>query len=162
MRVSFAGLCLLLLVCFSAAQTTQPIRKIHPATQPGEVLDVSIKDLGNFDFDPDSKNAKIPDDVKAISGATVKLQGLMLPIDQSDELEKFALVTQMPPNGPYTGPFEPSIQHTIVITCAKSMHVKFLDGKIVVQGKLSVDVVKEDGFVVQIFTVAADSVKSAK
>ena len=56
--------------CRRHARSRSPLsadRKPHPAPKAGQVLDTTIKELGNFDYDPD-QNTPIPADVKALSG----------------------------------------------------------------------------------------------
>jgi hypothetical protein len=141
----------------SAGAPTAGDRKPHPAPRPGEVLDLSIKDLGNFEYDPD-QNTPIPADVKALSGATVRLHGFMIPMDQAENISKFALVPSLF-NCCMGQP--PQVQHTIVVTCPKGKAVSYYPDEIVVEGKLTVDVMKDDGFIVGIFAVDTTSVKPA-
>ena len=71
---------------------------------------MAIKDLGNFDYDED-KGGNIPADVKALSGATIRLHGFMIPMDQAENITQFALVPSL-----FACCFgqPPQIQHTIV------------------------------------------------
>ncbi len=132
-------------------------RKPHPAPKDGQVTDLTIKELGNFDYDPD-QNTPIPADVKALSGHTIRLHGFMIPMDQAENISKFALVPSLF-NCCYGQP--PQVQHTIVVTCPKGKAVNYYPDEIVVEGKLNVDVMKDDGFVVGIFAVETSSVKPA-
>jgi hypothetical protein len=132
-------------------------RKPHPVPKDGEVLDMTIKELGNFDYDPD-QNTPIPADVRALSGHAVRLRGFMIPMDQAENISKFALVPSLF-NCCYGQP--PQVQHTIVVTCPKGKAVSYYPDEIVVEGKLNVDVMKDDGFVVGIFSVETTSVKPA-
>ncbi len=141
----------------TAAAPTNADRKPHPALKDGEVLDTTIKELGNFDYDPD-QNTPIPADVKALSGHTVRLHGFMIPMDQAENISKFALVPSLF-NCCYGQP--PQVQHTIVVNCPKGKAVSYYPDEIVVEGKLNVDVMKDDGFVVGIFSVETTSVKPA-
>lgn len=129
----------------------------HPAPKAGEVLEMSIKELGNFDYDADN-GSPIPDDVKALNGCTIRLRGYMIPMDQAENISKFALVPSLF-NCCFGQP--PQIQHTIVVTCPKGKAVNYYPDEIIVQGKLTVDVVKDDGFIVGIFALETTSVKPA-
>jgi hypothetical protein len=132
-------------------------RTPHPTPKPGEVLEMDIKDLGNFEYDAE-KGSPIPDDVKALNGCTIKLSGFMIPMDQAENISKFALVPSLF-NCCMGQP--PQIQHTIVVTCPKGKAVNYYPDEIIVQGKLTVDVVKDDGFIVGIFAIETSSVKPA-
>jgi hypothetical protein len=164
MRFALAAFLLLMSAGLVTAQTTKPAeiptsgkdRKIHPATQPGQVLELTIPELGNFDFDADAKDPKIPDDVKDLSGVTIRLHGVMVPIDQADYITKFALVPTL-----QGWSHLPSIQQTIVVTCPPGKSVEYCPDEIVVQGKLTVAILKDDGFIVGIFAVDGASTRPA-
>jgi len=165
MRFALAAILLLISAGVVACQTTKPAeiptnakdRKIHPATQPGQMLELSIPELGNFDFDADAKDPKIPDDVKALSGVTIKLHGYMVPLDRADQITKFALVPTL--QGGESHP--PLTQQTVVVTLPAEKPVKYDPDEIIVQGKLTVDLIKDDGFIVAIFAVDNATVKRA-
>src|SRR4051812_43829451 len=130
-------------------------RKPHPKPQPGQVQEMSIKELGNFDYDAD-KGGNIPDDVKALSGAKLRLHGFMIPMDQADSITQFALVPSL-----FACCFgqPPQLQHTIVVNCPKGKAVSYYPDEISVDGTLKVDEKKEDGYIVSIFEVECSSVK---
>ena len=132
-------------------------RKKHPAPKPGDVLDLSIKELGNFEYDNEN-GGNIPADVKRLNGAEIRLHGFMIPMDQAENITQFALVPSL-----FSCCFgqPPQIQHTIVVNCPKGKAVSYCPDEIVVQGKLSVQERRDDGYVVSIFEVGTDSVKVA-
>lgn len=130
-------------------------RKPHPAPKPGEVLDMDIRELGNFEFDAEH-GSPIPADVQRLSGATVRLKGYMVPLEQAENISRFALVPSLFACC-YGQP--PQIQHTIIVDCPKGKAVSYYSDQIVVQGKLTVAEKKDDGFIVSIFEVATTSVK---
>ena len=74
----------------AAAPATQPSgpRKVHQPPPAGQVLDIEIRDLGNFDYDQD-RGGNIPEDVKRLSGCKIRLKGFMMPVDQSVHITKF-------------------------------------------------------------------------
>jgi hypothetical protein len=127
----------------------------HPAPKSGETLSLSIKQLGNFEYDPE-RGGNIPADVKALSGAKLRLSGFMIPMDQAEHISQFALVPSL-----FACCFgqPPQIQHTIVVTCPKDKSVSYFPDEIAVEGTLKVDEKKEDGFIVSIFEMECSSVK---
>jgi hypothetical protein len=148
----------------AAAAATRPAdiltaesRKPHAAPKPGEVLDIAIKELGNFEYNQET-GGNIPADVKALSGSTLRLRGYMIPMDQAENITQFALVPSL---------FScclgqpPQIQHTIVINCPKGKAVTYFPDEILVEGKLTVQEKKDDGYVVSIFGMDVSSVKAA-
>jgi hypothetical protein len=131
----------------------------HPTPVPGQVQEMAIKELGNFDYDAD-KGGDIPPDVVALSGSKVRLDGYMIPMDQAESITEFALVPSLF-SCCYGQP--PQIQHTIVVHVPKGKAVSYYPDEISVEGTLKVDEKKEDGFIVSIFEVDTTSVKpSAK
>jgi hypothetical protein len=129
----------------------------HPAPKPGETIDMAIKELGNFDYDAD-KGGNIPDDVKALSGAKIRLHGFMIPMDQADSITQFALVPSL-----FACCFgqPPQLQHTVIVNCPKGKAVSYFPDEIQVEGALKVEEKKEDGFIVSIFEMDCSSVKPA-
>lgn len=129
----------------------------HPHPKPGEVLEMSIKELGNFEFDPDHPTP-LPTDVVSLNGSTIRLRGYMIPMDQAESITQFALVPSL-----FSCCFgqPPQIQHTIVVDCPKGKAVSYYPDEIIVQGKLDVQEKKDDGFIVSLFEVSASSVKPA-
>lgn len=133
-------------------------RHKHPSPVPGQVIGLSIKELGNFQYD-DEKGGGIPSDVKALNGSEIRLSGYMIPMDQAEHITQFALVPSL-----FSCCFgqPPQIQHTIVVNCPKGKAVSYCPDEINVQGKLTVQEKKDDGYVVSIFEMTADSVKVGK
>jgi hypothetical protein len=130
-------------------------RTPHPAAKAGETQVMTIKELGNFEYDAD-KGGNIPADVKALSGATIRLNGFMIPMDQATNISQFALVPSL-----FACCFgqPPQIQHTIIVDCPKGKAVAYYPDEITVEGTLKVEEKKEDGFIVSIFEMECLSVK---
>jgi len=127
----------------------------HAAYKSGEMLTMGIKELGNFEFDP-NVDSKVPADVQALNGARVKLNGFMIPLTQAEKIDKFALV---PTLGSCCYGSPPGIQHIVTCELPKGKGVDFAIDEIWVEGTLAVDVKREDGFTSEIFTVKVSGVK---
>ncbi len=141
-----------------AAMTgAEPARTPHAKPAAGQVLDTTIKDLGNFEYDSD-KGGNVPADVLALSGSKVRLRGFMIPMEQAEKITQFALVPSLFACC-YGQP--PQIQHTIVVHCPKGKAVGYHPDEIVVEGVLTVEEKKDEGFIVSLFEVEVDSVKTA-
>ena len=132
-------------------------RKPHVKPKPGEVRELTIKELGNFEYDADS-GGNIPKDVRDLSGSTIRVTGFMIPMDQADNITQFALVPSL-----FACCFgqPPSVQHTIVVNCPKGKAVSYYPDEIVVEGGLKVEEKKEDGFIVSVFEMDVNSVRPA-
>lgn len=147
-------------VCEEALAKKPPIvataRTPHPAPQPGQMLTMTIKELGNFEYDPDKGG--IPDDVKRLSGSKIRLTGFMIPADQAEHITQFALVPSL-----FSCCFgqPPQVQHTIVCNCPKGMSVAYCPDPIIVQGTLQVSEQRDDGYVTSIFQLIPDNITVA-
>ena len=132
-------------------------RKKWAAPKPGQVIETGIKELGNFDYDQE-KGGNIPEDVKKLTGTTVRVRGFMIPMDQADNITKFALVPDL-----FACCFgqPPQVQHMVVATCPEGKAVGYSPDEIVVEGKLNVEEKKDDGYIISIFEVSVASVKAA-
>lgn len=127
----------------------------HPRPEPGKAVELTIKELGNFEYDAD-KGGNIPDDVKAMDGATLRLSGYMIPMDQADSITQFALVPSL-----FACCFgqPPQLQHTIIVNTPSGKAVSYSADEIVVEGRLHIEEKKDDGFIVSIFEMECTSVR---
>ena len=137
--------------------TSAEQRKPHKAPKEGQTLELSIKELGNFEYDQE-KGGNIPKDVQQLAGTPVRLRGFMIPMDQADNITKFALVPDL-----FACCFgqPPQIQHMVVANCPQGKAVSYSPDEIVVEGKLNVEEKKDDGYIVSLFEVSVSSVKAA-
>lgn len=145
------------------APATEPAgpRKPHAPPAPDEVRSLAIKDLGNFDYPTESGSSSgvIPDDVRRLDGMTVRLRGYMVPANQAgadERLTRFSLVPSLF-SCCYGQP--PGVQHVVDVDCAGSHAVTFTPNLVVVEGKLKVGEVKDEGFVICLFRVIASDVR---
>ena len=141
----------------AAPAPTAETRIPHTKPQPGEVKSLQIKDLGNFEYDAD-KGGNIPADVLALNGATVRVTGFMIPIDQAENITSFALVPSL-----FACCFgqPPQVQHTVVCNAPAGKAVGYYPDELVVEGKLKVEEKKDEGFIVSVFEIDVNSVKPA-
>ena len=141
----------------AATQPTAEVRKPIPTPKPGQVTDLLIKDLGNFDYDIE-KGGNIPADIKALNGTAFRTRGYMIPLDQAESISEFALVPSL-----FACCFgqPPQIQHTLVVHCPKGKAVSYFADEISVEGTLKVEEKKDDGYIISIFEITASSVKPA-
>lgn len=132
-------------------------RKPHAPPQPGEVRDLTIQSLGNFEYDQES-GGNIPADVKSLAGMKIRVHGYMIPMDQADNITQFALVPSL---------FAccigqpPQIQHTIVAACPKGKAVGYSPDELVVEGVLKVEEKKDEGYIISVFEMEVTSVRTA-
>ena len=139
--------------------TAAPSEARTPHVRPAatELLNLPIKDLGNFDFDS-SAGGNIPDDVKHLDGVKFRTTGYMIPLDQAESISEFALVPSL-----FACCFgqPPQVQHTIVVHTPKGKALNYFPDELVVEGTLHVEEQKDGGFIVSIFQIDASSVRPA-
>jgi hypothetical protein len=139
----------------AAIPTSAATRIPHKRPPAGTTLEISIKELGNFDYDQNN-GGNIPADVKALSGSKLRLRGYMIPTVNGDDITQFVLVPHLLPN------FQPPlIQNTVVVNCPQGRAVTYFPDEIVVEGTLSVEEKKDHGFIVSIFELTPTSVRTA-
>lgn len=142
----------------ATAPATAPTRQPHSPPKPGEIRDMDIRDLGNFDYDA-AKGGAIPDDVRRLNGATLRLKGFMIPMEEAEKISQFALVPSL-----FSCCFgrPPGIQHVIMVSCRPGKKVDLLPDQIVVEGVLTVRETKEDGYVVSLFQLVCTDVRPVR
>lgn len=138
-------------------ETAPEKRKKHTAPKEGEALSITMKELGNFEYDAD-KGGNIPEDVKKLSGIKIRVQGFMIPLDQADNISHFSLVPSL-----FACCFgqPPQIQHQIVVHTPKGKAVSYYPDEIICEGVLKVEEKKDDGYIVSVFEMDVQSVKPA-
>ena len=154
----------------AAAPATQPATQA--ATQPatgaatrtphvrpaaGKSLELTLHELGNFEYNEDDDKT-IPDDVRKLDGASVKISGVMMPMDQSGRVTRFLLVNDM--MSCCYGQ-APKLQNVAMVELPKEKWLAATSDRIDVTGKLHVKVQREDGFVLSIFQIEPTSIKLA-
>lgn len=129
----------------------------HPPPNGNEPRDLTIQELGNFDYDAD-KGGNIPEDVVRLSGSTIRVRGFMIPMDQAEQITQFALVPDL-----FACCFgqPPEIQHIVIVNTPKGKSVSYYADEIQVEGTLTVQEKREDGFIVGVFEMEASSVRPA-
>jgi len=132
-------------------------RTPHVKPKAGEVAAMAIPELGNFEYDAE-KGGNIPKDVQEMAGSKIRVHGFMIPMDQAENITQFALVPSL-----FACCFgqPPQIQHTVVVNCPKGKAVSYCPDEIVVEGPLTVQEKRDDGYIVSIFELGANSVKVA-
>jgi len=131
-------------------------RTPHAKPKAGEVLELKLKELGNFEYDPEVGG--LPDDIKTLDGIQFRTTGFMIPMNQADDITEFAMVIDL-----FSCCFgqPPGVQHTIQVRTPKGKAVSYFNDQIVVEGTLHVEEKKEDGYVISLFELEATSVKPA-
>lgn len=127
-------------------------RQPHAPPTPGEVREMTIKQLGNFDYEADKI---IPPDVTRLEGMTVRLSGFMIITNESEHIHQFALVPDLF-SCCYGQP--PAVQHVVLVTCPAGSPCEYSAEPITVEGTLAVKETREEGFVTSIFQLAAHKI----
>jgi hypothetical protein len=132
-------------------------RTPHPAPLPGQVVDLDINELGNFNFDR-NKGGYIPADVMRLNGATFRTRGYMIPLDQAGNISEFALLPSL--SYPFFDSPTP-VQHVVVVHLPTNCVISYFPNELEIEGILKVRETKEKGVIVSIFELNATSVKPA-
>lgn len=127
--------------------TAPGLRQPHRPPQPGEVRDLTIPELANFNYDAAS-GATIPQDVLRLSGMKVRLHGFMILTDQSSSITHFILLPSLC-SCCYARPI--GVSDTIVVHCDPGSTVSLSRGMVAVTGILTVRETWEDGYLVSLF-----------
>ena len=132
-------------------------RKAHVRPRDGEVLDLPIKELGNFEYDVEHGGG-LPADVVKLDGCKFRTHGFMIPLDQAENITEFALVPSL-----FACCFgqPPQVQHTLVVHLPQGKAVSYFPDELQVEGTLRVREKKDEGFIVSVFEIDATSVKPA-
>jgi hypothetical protein len=132
-------------------------RKPHAKPVEKTTYELSIKELGNFDYDQ-TAGGNVPEDVKSLSGSKLRVNGYMIPMDQAEAVSSFALVPDL-----FACCFgqPPQIQHIIIARTPPGRSIAYYPDEIVVEGTLIVDEKKEDGFIISVFEMDVSAVRPA-
>ncbi|HEX8323407.1 MAG TPA: DUF3299 domain-containing protein [Tepidisphaeraceae bacterium] len=143
----------------AASPATLPAagRKPHVRPADGQTLALTLHELGNFEFNEEDDKS-IPDDVRKLDGAKVKIEGVMLPLDQAGRVTRFMLVNDM--MSCCYGQ-SPKLQNVALVEMPKDKWMAATTNRISIEGTLRVKVKRDDGFVMSIFEVAPTSIKFA-
>lgn len=136
-----------------ATRPSMTQRTPHAELAPGQICEMSIRELGNFTYD-----GAIPDDVRRLSGARVRLSGYMMPLTESARVRQFDLVPSVASccfNQP------PGVEHIVRVTCDRGTAIEYSPDVVVVEGTLTVGEQREDGVVVSLYQVQATKVTPA-
>jgi hypothetical protein len=141
----------------STSPTATVARTPHRRPEAGEVREMTIKELGNFEYD-DTAGGTIPPDAMRLSGTKVRLRGFMMPLEQTEKIKRFALVPSL--FGCCFGQ-SPSVQHFNMVDCPAGKAVSYFPDDVFVEGTLTVKETREEKYVVSLFNVTCSGVKPA-
>ncbi len=126
----------------------------HTRPAPGQMVEMTLKELGNFEFDP-NKDAEVPADVNLLEGAKVRLKGVMVPLTQGEKITQFALMEP----GSFESHDPPGPQRFVICKTAADKAVEYTyDHVIVVEGTLHIHIQRDDNYTNRIFEMAVTSV----
>jgi len=135
---------LLLLLSLGAASVNSPAAA--PALED-PVIELSLLDLMSIDYRP---GKRLPSWVRALDGRRVRVEGYMA-LGTPEGLDKFELVWDS------CGCGQSNVNHFIEVTLTDET-TTFDPDIIYVEGELSVGEIREDGFVVSLFRLKAQTV----
>jgi hypothetical protein len=137
--------------------STQPQRTPHQKPPEGQVLELSLAELGNFDFD-ETRDTSLPEDVVALSGSRFRTTGYMIPLDQVGKVTRFLLVNDL--MSCCFGQV-PKLQHVMYVTLPEGRWVEPTNERLQIEGTLTVGIRQQDGYVIGLFEMTPTSIKYA-
>lgn len=141
----------------SVTTTTRPTRTLHRKPPDGQVLELSLAELGNFEFD-ELRDTSLPEDVVSLSGSLFRTTGYMIPLDQVGKVTRFLLVNDL--MSCCFGQV-PKLQHVMYVTLPPGRWVEPTNERLLVEGTLTVEIRKQDGYVTGLFEMTPTSIKYA-
>jgi hypothetical protein len=135
---------LLLLLSLGAASVTSPAAA---PTAEDPVIELSLLDLMSIDYRP---GKRLPKWARALDGRRVRVEGYMA-LGTPEGIDKFELVWDS------CGCGQSNVNHFIEVTLTDET-TTFDPDIIYVEGELSVGEIREDGFVVSLFRLKAQTV----
>ena len=142
----------------TTAPSTQPTARVpHVRPADGQTLDLTLLDLGNFNYD-ENDDKSIPEDVRKLDGCHIRVTGVMMPLDQSGRVTRFMMFNDLMSCCYGTAP---KLQQVALVEMPKDKWMAATSERIAVEGTLTVKVVRDDGFVTSMFEIAPTSIKFA-
>ncbi|MDB5324477.1 MAG: hypothetical protein JWM57_46 [Phycisphaerales bacterium] len=142
----------------TTAPATQPTARVpHVRPADGQTLDLTLLDLGNFNYD-ENDDKTIPEDVRKLDGCHIRVTGVMMPLDQSGRVTRFMMFNDLMSCCYGTAP---KLQQVALVEMPKDKWMAATSERIAVEGTLTVKVIRDDGFATSIFEIAPTSIKFA-
>jgi hypothetical protein len=111
-------------------------------------------DLRQFNFPFDDRRGvteDVPLAIRRLDGKRVRLKGAIIPMDPSDQLSEFMLVSELRER------MAPLLQQSVWVHMPKGKFTGYTWGQVFVDGIFHVRVEKDDGYVVAIFELTSAS-----
>jgi hypothetical protein len=109
--------------------------------------------FGTFPFDDQKgKTEEIPADRRRLNGANVVFDGYMIPLDQADAIARFVIVPILRER------WGPPVTQQFLVSMPPGKTVPYMPERVRVHGKLTVEVERDDEYVLSVLRVAAHAV----
>jgi hypothetical protein len=158
-RINFRLIAFLVIVALPFLWFLWTVLDARTIVKRGDYYDVDLKAMGNFPMDPVRDTvAVVPPEVRALDGKKVRFEGEMFaPDEASMRVSQFQLVysiVQCCMGGP------PKVQERVFAFVPPDRKIRNYTGRqVTVTGTLHVDVKKENGEAVSVFTMDVEDVK---
>ena len=130
----------------------------HVAPKAGEVAELSIKELGNFEYDQ-TRGGNIPADVMGMSGGQDPSSRIYDADGSSGEYH--AVCPGVEPGDMLPRPGSADSTHDCLRLPQGGKTIGYCPDEIIIEGNLKVEEKKDDGYLVSIFSLGVTSVKPA-
>ena len=125
-------------------------------TAAGKAQSLSFDLLKSWTY-VEKKNTPIPAEIRALDGQTVEMIGFMVPLSEVQNITQFTLAPSLW-GCCYGQP--PAVNHMIVVNMPKGQTSKFYSGAISVRGVFHCGETRQEGYLVSLYTITAQSITS--
>ncbi len=104
------------------------------------------------------RDAAVPEELKALDGKEIQVVGYMVPFDRIENITQFILL-----QAPFMGCMHvppPGANETLMIKTERPLRSYTYD-PIRITGKLSIDEVRVDGYLISVYTIDATDIRSS-
>jgi len=121
----------------------------------GKYTKLSYDTLGNWTYI--EGKTPIPDDVQKYDSQEVELSGFMMPLTQAERITEFMMIQALW-NCCYGK--APAVNHVVMVKMKEGQSVKYYPEPIRVHGKFHVGETREDGHLVSLYRLEAESIQA--
>lgn len=134
-------------------------RKLLVRPKDGDALLVGMRELGNFEYDPE-KCPAIPEDIKKLDGTKLRTYGFVIARSEEEKFTDFDLIPNFCFSCCNVVGERPLMQQILAVHLPKDKAVSYpFFCPVIVEGTLTIGEKKRDGFVTNIFEMDCTSVK---
>ena len=137
----------------SAPESVNQLKPTQPQSQ-GKVVKVEFELLKSWTY-IERQNTPIPNSIRKLDGQTVEMIGYMMPLSEVKNITQFVLVPFLW-GCCYGQP--PAANHIMVVNMPEGQTSNYYNDQVRVRGTLHVGETRQDGHLVSLYTITAQSI----